>query len=66
MELELIRTIVFTTLMGVLPMLSIVNTLAISKLPDKDITSKCVGLTMSLLLLLPAIIILLSCLEGLK
>ena len=63
MELELIRTIVFTTLMGVLPMLSIVNTLAISKLPDKDITSKCVGLTMSALLVLPAMIILLSCIN---
>ena len=66
MELELIRTIVFTTLMGILPVLSIVNTLAISKLPDKDITGKGIGLIVSLLLLLPSIIILLSCLEGLK
>ena len=63
MNLELIKTIVFTILMGVLPLLSILNTFATSQLPNKDITGKCIGLTMSALLVLPAMIILLSCIN---
>ena len=55
---QLPLTIIFTILLGALPLLSIMNTLIICKL--NNIKHQLISLTFSGLLLLPAVIIVLS------
>jgi hypothetical protein len=60
MEFELMKTIIFAILLGVFPLLSILNTICIMKLKVDKIEIKFIHIMISFLLLLPSIIIVLS------